>query len=67
MNNEGKFKVGKVSDFSKTKGWFFGHFVDDGLLHSDDVEIAWQKISDKKASPGDKHFHKHSVEINIVI
>ena len=67
MNNKGKYKVGKISDFSKKKGWFFGHFAKDDLLQSDDVEIAWQNITNKKASPEDKHLHKSSVEINIVI
>lgn len=31
------------------------------------MEIAWQNISNKKPSPQDKHFHKESVEINIII
>ena len=67
MNNKGKYKIGKVSDFVKSKGWFFGHFAQDELLQSDDVEIAWQKIFTKKALPEDKHYHRDSVEINIVI
>jgi mannose-6-phosphate isomerase-like protein (cupin superfamily) len=67
MNNKGKYKVGKVADFEKRKGWFFGHFAADEFLQSDLVEVAWQKISNKKASPEDKHLHKSSVEINIVI
>ena len=67
MNNKGKFKVGKVANFAKTKGWFFGQFADDALLQSDLVEVAWQKIVKKIASPEDKHLHTSSVEINIVI
>lgn len=67
MKNKGKYKIGHVSDFAKTKGWFFGHFADDPLLQSDDVEIAWQKISRKNASVDDKHLHEKSVEINIVV
>lgn len=67
MNNKGKYKVGKVSDFAKNKGWFFGNFADDELLKSNDVEIAWQKISNKTASPDDKHLHTSSVEVNIII
>ena len=65
--NKGKYKVGKVSDFAKRKGWFFGQFASDDLLKSDAVEVAWQKISNKKATPHDKHYHTSSVEINIVI
>jgi quercetin dioxygenase-like cupin family protein len=67
MKNNGKYKVGKVTDFAKQKGWFFGHFATDELLKTDLVEIGWQKVSDKKAAPLDKHLHTKSVEINIVI
>ncbi len=37
------------------------------LLKTDLLEIAWQNISNKKSDFKDKHFHKKSVEINIVI
>jgi len=57
MKNKGKFKVGKISDFAKNKCWFFGHFATDELLQSDLVEIVWQIVSNKKASPEDKHLH----------
>lgn len=67
MDNKGKYKVGKISDYDKSKGWFFGHFADDKLLKSDLVEVAWQTISNKIASPEDKHIHNSSVEINIVL
>lgn len=65
--NKRKFFVGKVSDLAKAKGWFFGHFMNEDLLCSNLVEIAWKSISCKKPYPFDKHYHKHSVEINIVI
>jgi mannose-6-phosphate isomerase-like protein (cupin superfamily) len=67
MNNKGKYKIGKVTDFAKEKGWFFGHFATDKLLQSDLVEIGWQEVSNKKASPEDKHLHTKSVEINLII
>lgn len=67
MNHKGKYKVGKVADYIKNKGWFFGHFADDNLLRSDLVEVAWQNISNKIASPDDQHYHQKSVEINIII
>lgn len=67
MTNRGKFKVGKISDYSKINGWFFGHFADEELLKSELVEVKWQNISNKKASPEDKHLHKDSVEINIIL
>ena len=62
-----KFFVGKIKDYQKNKGWFFGHFMDKGLLKCDLVEVAFQDISGKKSKPSDKHFHKKSVEVNIVI
>lgn len=65
--NNGKSIVGKVSDFSKGKGWFFGSFMDEPLLKSDLVEVAWQKIPGLAPSPEQSHFHKSSVEINIII
>jgi hypothetical protein len=40
MKYKGKYKVGKVTDFVKKKGWFVGHFADDELLHFDLVEIS---------------------------
>ena len=51
----------------ETGSCFFGHFMDEELLKSDLVEVSWQNISNKKPDPKDKHFHKRSVEINIVI
>jgi len=65
--NKGKYLSGKVSEYTKRKGWFFGQFAENEILKSDLVEVAWQKISGKKASPEDKHFHTSSVEINIVL
>ena len=66
-DNKGQYLTGKISDYTKNEGWFFGHFADNELLKSDLVEVAWQKISGKQAVPEDKHFHTSSVEINIVI
>lgn len=65
--NDGKYIVGKISDYAKRKGWFFGGFADNELLQTDLVEVAWQKISNKKADVKDKHLHTSSVEVNIVI
>lgn len=65
--NQGKFFLGKVSDFTKKKGWFFGHFAQEESLKSDLVEVAWQDISLKKPDPTDRHCHKKSVEIDIVL
>lgn len=67
MENKTQYFVGKVSDFEKRKGWFFGHFAEEPLLNSGLVEIAFQNISNKQASPADKHLHQKSVEINIII
>ncbi len=67
IKNKGKFLTGKIKDFQKGKGWFFGGFMEQELLRSNLVEVAWQNISGKKASPEDKHYHTSSIEINIVI
>src|SRR5690242_2876356 len=64
--NKNKFLVGKVSDYTKRKGWFFGHFAEENLLQSDLVEVAYQDISNTQPA-GDKHLHTSSVEINIVV
>ncbi|MFH0890543.1 MAG: cupin domain-containing protein [Candidatus Liptonbacteria bacterium] len=66
-DKKGQFFVGKVKDFEKAKGWFFGYFMEEDKLRSNLVEIAWQDISNKKPESEDKHFHKQSVEINIVL
>lgn len=59
--------IGKILDCAKNKGWFFGHFMDKKLLRSNMVEIAYQNISGKQKDPQDAHYHKNSIEINIVI
>jgi mannose-6-phosphate isomerase-like protein (cupin superfamily) len=61
-----KYFVGKVSDYSKKKGWFFGYFANEDLLRSDLVEVAYQDVSNKKSSADDWHYHKKCVEICIV-
>lgn len=65
--NDKKYFVGKVADYTHKKGWFFGHFMEEPLLRSDLVEVAYQDVSDKKVDPKDWHYHKKSLEINIVI
>ena len=67
MNKKGRYFTGKIDDYAKRKGWFFGHFADEPLLQSNLVEVSWQKISGKQAVPEDKHYHTSTVEINIVL
>jgi mannose-6-phosphate isomerase-like protein (cupin superfamily) len=64
--NKGYY-IGKIRDLAKGKGWFYGHFMDEGPLQNDDVEIAWQELSNMRTIPDNRHYHKNSVEINIVI
>lgn len=59
--------VGTVADHEKNKGWFFGAFVDNPLLRSNLVEVAWQKLPNVTPSPDQEHFHRATVEINILI
>lgn len=62
-----KYFIGKIKDYTHKKGWFFGHFMEEDLLHSDLVEVAYQDVSDKKPRSKDWHYHKESLEINIVL
>jgi mannose-6-phosphate isomerase-like protein (cupin superfamily) len=63
----GKSFVGTVDDFRGRKGWFFGAFVDNPLLNSDLVEVAWQQLQDVTPEPDQAHYHAKSVEINVVL
>jgi mannose-6-phosphate isomerase-like protein (cupin superfamily) len=65
--NRGKSYVGRIDDHAKRKGWFFGAFVDEPLLKSDLVEVAWQHLPNVTPSEDQTHFHRHTVEINVVI
>ncbi len=65
--NNGKYFFGNIKDNLKENGWFFGHFMDNPLLNSKDVEVAWQDISNKQIEVKDKHTHKVAVEINIIL
>lgn len=66
-DNNGKYFIGKIKDNLKRDGWFFGHFMENPLLKSADVEVAWQDISNKQTEAKDKHTHKIAVEINIIL
>lgn len=59
--------VGTVNDFRQRKGWFFGAFVDNSLLNSDLVEVAWQQLPNVTPEPGQAHYHVRSVEVNVVL
>ncbi|HEV2339478.1 MAG TPA: hypothetical protein VGT05_01785 [Patescibacteria group bacterium] len=41
--------------------------MEEPLLKSSLVEVAWQHIGNKKPSFEDKHYHKKAVEITIVL
>ena len=62
-----QYYVGKVAEVAKRKGWFFGSFMDEPVLQSDLVEVAWQRIPNMTPNSGQKHFHKQAVEINVII
>jgi mannose-6-phosphate isomerase-like protein (cupin superfamily) len=67
MDNEGACFIGSTSDSAKERGWFFGSFMDEPLLRSDQVEVAWQHIPNVVPQAKERHFHTESVEINIVV
>jgi hypothetical protein len=41
--------------------------MDEPLLQSDLVEVAWQKIPNLAPSPDQRHLHRRTVEINVVL
>lgn len=67
MKPNKRYFIGSVKKYRKGKGWFFGHFMDQPLLRSRAVEVAWQDVSGKKSNPTDRHYHRSSIEINVVI
>lgn len=67
MENEGAYFIGSTSDIAKQRGWFFGSFMDEPLLRSHQVEVAWQHIPNAVPQMKERHVHRKSVEINIVV
>jgi hypothetical protein len=67
VEKRGQSFVGSISGAAKDRGWFFGHFMDEPLLQSGLVEVAWQHIPNLKPSPDRRHFHRSTVEINVVM
>ncbi len=63
----GRSVVGTVSSYARDRGWFFGHFMDEPLLQSELVEVAWQKVPNVTPSPDQQHLHRRTVEINVVL
>jgi hypothetical protein len=59
--------VGNVDAHATERGWFFGYFQKERLLQSELVEVAWQKGPGKTPSPEQAHFHRQTVEINVVL
>jgi hypothetical protein len=66
-SKRGKSMVGTVKDHAMRKGWFFGSFMDEPLLQSDLVEVAWQSIPNLEPAPDQRHAHQQTVEINIIL
>jgi Cupin domain len=59
--------VGSIERHETERGWFFGHFMDEPLLRSDLVEVAWQRVPNRAPSSDQRHLHEQSVEINVVL
>jgi hypothetical protein len=66
-DKRGRSFVGTVSGAAKDRGWFFGHFMDEPLLQSALVEVAWQYVPNLKPAPDQRHLHRCTVEINVVM
>ena len=41
--------------------------MDDPLLNSDLVEVAWQSVPNLTPSPAQRHLHRRTVEINVIL
>lgn len=67
MENEGGYFTGRTNGTAKARGWFFGSFMDEPLLRSHQVEVAWMPIPNVVPHAKENHFHRESVEINIVV
>ncbi len=63
----GRSVVGTVSSYARERGWFFGHFMDEPLLQSELVEVAWQTLPNVTPSPNQRHEHRRTVEINVIL
>ena len=59
--------VGNVDADAQERGWFFGHFMDEPLLRSDLVEVTWQRLAGRVPSDDQRHVHRQTVEINVVV
>ena len=67
QGKRGRSIVGTVETQARERGWFFGRFMDEPLLHSELVEVAWQKVPDRRPSAEQRHMHRHTVEVNVVL
>ena len=67
MDNEGAYFIGSTRDSAKERGWFFGSFMDEPLLRSPQVEVAWQHLPSVVPQTKERHYHRESVEINLVV
>jgi hypothetical protein len=59
--------VGSVATHAGQRGWFFGHFMDEPLLRSKLVEVAWQQVPNRVPANDQRHLHRQTVEINVVL
>lgn len=57
--------VGKPDPESPQKGWFYGNFMGDELLHSEAVEVAKKILPEQDMSSS--HYHKVATELTFVI
>jgi hypothetical protein len=66
-DKRGQAFVGNVDTHARERGWFFGHFMDDPLLRSDLVEVTWQRLGERTPADVERHLHRQTVEVNVVI
>jgi dTDP-4-dehydrorhamnose 3,5-epimerase-like enzyme len=66
-DKRGRAFAGSAADAAKDRGWFFGTFMDEPLLQSGLVEVALQQVPNLTPSPDQRHLHRRTVELNLVV
>lgn len=64
--NNGKYFVGKYTNFEERKGWFIGSFFDENHpCKTDKVEVQYKE--QKAGHVCKKHYHQKKVEILLIL
>lgn len=69
MVKNSPYVVGNTASFEESHGFFMGHFISGtlGVLHNDEIEIAWKQFPNGAKQDREPHYHKVGLEINVVV